>query len=101
MLERCIKIQELEANPSGCLKEVKSGTTLLLTEGGHRVARLIPEPGAHNSSSDPGKCKSLICGNRKLHTLVVSRSRYASHDVGGSNNEGVGRRCTDGRRGCY
>ena len=53
MLERCIKIQEFETNPSGCLKEVKSGTTLLLTEGGHRVARLIPEPGAHNSSSDP------------------------------------------------
>ena len=49
MRERRIRIQELEANPSRCLDEVRSGTTLLLTDGGHRVARLIPEPGASDS----------------------------------------------------
>ena len=51
--ERCIRIQELETNPSGCLEEVRSGTTLLLTDGGHRVARLIPEPGASDSKNAP------------------------------------------------
>ena len=30
MRERPIGIQELETNPSGCLEEVRSGTTLLL-----------------------------------------------------------------------
>ena len=53
MQERRIGIQELKANLTGCLDEVRSGTTLLLTDGGHRVARLVPEPGAHESKSGP------------------------------------------------
>ena len=52
MRERSIRTQELETNPNGCLEEVRSGTTLLLTDGGHRVARLIPEPGASESKND-------------------------------------------------
>ncbi len=44
MRERSIGIQELRANPGKCLDEVRGGTTLLLTDGEHRVARLIPEP---------------------------------------------------------
>ena len=52
MRERSIGIQELHANLVGCLDEVRRGTTLLLTDGGHRVARLIPESDA--SASDPG-----------------------------------------------
>ncbi|MCY4634757.1 MAG: hypothetical protein OXG04_09690 [Acidobacteria bacterium] len=46
MRERPIGVQELKANLSGCLEEVRNGTTLLLTDGGDRVARLIPEPEA-------------------------------------------------------
>ena len=44
MRERRIGIQELEANPSRCLEEVKSGTTLVVTDKGCSVARVIPEP---------------------------------------------------------
>lgn len=46
MRERRVGIHELAANLSDCLDEVQSGTTLLLTDGGQRVARLIPEPRA-------------------------------------------------------
>ena len=46
MRERSIGIQELHANLGRCLDEVRRGTTLLLTDGEHRVARLIPEPDA-------------------------------------------------------
>ena len=49
MRERRIGIQELHANLGRCLDEVRRGTTLLLTDGEHRVARvarLIPEPAA-------------------------------------------------------
>ena len=42
MRERRIAIQELEGNLSTCLDEVRSGTTLLLTDGRKRVARLVP-----------------------------------------------------------
>ncbi len=46
-------VQELKANLRGRLEEVRNGTTLLLTDGGHRVARLIPEPGASESKDAP------------------------------------------------
>lgn len=52
MRERRIRIQELETNPSGCLQEVRSGTTLLLTDGALQVARLVPEPRARDSKDD-------------------------------------------------
>lgn len=53
MRERYIAIQELEASPGTYLDEVRGGTTLLLTDGQKRVARLIPEPGASDSTDAP------------------------------------------------
>ena len=44
MQERRVGIRELEENLNEWLDEVRSGTTLVLTDGEHRVARLIPEP---------------------------------------------------------
>ena len=49
MRERHIEIQELHANLSGCLEEVQHGTTLLLTDGEHRVARIVPESKPYES----------------------------------------------------
>ena len=72
MRERRIRIQELETDPSGCLEEVRSGTTLLLTDGGHRVARLVPEPGASDSKSDPAIAWS---GRRLRKTKPKARLR--------------------------
>ena len=47
-----------------------------------------------------GNSKFPIRGNRKPHTLVVGGLCPAFHDVGESNSEGAGGKCTDGRRGC-
>ena len=43
MRERHVAIGELQANLSGCLEEVRSGMTLVVTDKGGRVARVIPE----------------------------------------------------------
>ena len=64
MRERRIRIQELETNPSGCLEEVRSGTMLLLVDGGHRVAPFIPEPGA----SAPKNDSAIAWSGRRLKT---------------------------------
>jgi len=43
MVERRIGIRELKARLSECVREVKTGGTIIVTEHGHPVARLIPE----------------------------------------------------------
>ena len=43
MNERTIGIRELKARLSECVREVKRGTTIVVTEHGRRVARLVPE----------------------------------------------------------
>ena len=44
--------------------------------------------------------KFPICGNPKPHTFVVGGVCPVFHDVGETNSEEAGRRCTDGRQGC-
>ena len=46
MRERHVAIGELEANLGDCLEEVRSGITLVVTDKGCRVARVVPEPEA-------------------------------------------------------
>ena len=53
MRKRRIEIQELHANLGRCLDEVRRGMTLLLTDGEHRVARLIPEAAASALGGGP------------------------------------------------
>ncbi len=72
MGQRRVGIQELEANLSGYLEEVRSGTTLLLTDGAHRVARLIPEPEASESKNGPAIAWS---GRRLKRTKPKARLR--------------------------
>jgi prevent-host-death family protein len=43
MRDRRIGIRELKATLSECIREVKAGRTLVVTEHGDPVARLIPE----------------------------------------------------------
>ena len=72
MRERRVGIRELEANLSGCLDEVRGGTTLLLTDGGYRVARLIPEQGPSESKDSPAIAWS---GRRLKKTRPKARLR--------------------------
>lgn len=43
MTERSVGIRELKSRLSECVREVKRGRTIVVTEHGRRVARLIPE----------------------------------------------------------
>ncbi len=38
-----VGIRELKARLSECVREVKKGATIIVTEHGRRVARLVPE----------------------------------------------------------
>lgn len=44
MAELKIGIRELKARLSECVRQVKTGETIIITEHGHAVARIIPEP---------------------------------------------------------
>jgi prevent-host-death family protein len=43
MRERRVGIRELKSTLSACVREVKAGRTLVVTEHGRPVARVIPE----------------------------------------------------------
>ena len=43
MTERRMGIRELKSKLSQCVRDVKSGATIVVTEHGRRVARLVPE----------------------------------------------------------
>ena len=43
MKEQRVGIRELKARLSECVREVKRGATIVVTEHGRRVARLVPE----------------------------------------------------------
>ena len=43
MRERRVGIRELKSKLSECVREVKRGATIVVTEHGRRVARLVPE----------------------------------------------------------
>ena len=50
---RRIGINELREDPGKYIAEVRGGTTLLITDAGRRVARLIPEPKVTESTEEP------------------------------------------------
>ena len=84
MRERSIGIQELHANLGRCLDEVRHGTTLLLTDGDHRVARLVPEPDAEASG---GELPIAWSGRRLKKTRPRARLRGGGSmvDIVGEN----------------
>lgn len=43
MKERTVGIRELKANLSECVRNVKMGAVIVVTEHGRRVARMVPE----------------------------------------------------------
>jgi prevent-host-death family protein len=41
--ERSVGIRELKSKLSECVRDVKAGATIIVTEHGRRVARIVPE----------------------------------------------------------
>jgi prevent-host-death family protein len=52
MKERSIGIRELKSKLSECVRDVKSGATIVVTEHGRRVARLVPEADSFDERLD-------------------------------------------------
>ena len=46
MKEQSVGIRELKARLSQCVRDVKRGATIVVTEHGRRVARLVPDIGS-------------------------------------------------------
>lgn len=46
MKEQHVGIRELKTRLSECVRDVKRGATIVVTEHGRRVARLVPEVGS-------------------------------------------------------
>ena len=66
MSERRVAVGELKANLSGCLDEVRGGTTLIVTEGGDGVARLVPEPEALKQARAALDAAGIVWSGRRL-----------------------------------
>jgi prevent-host-death family protein len=51
--ERTIGIRELKSKLSECVRDVKMGATIVVTEHGRRVASIVPETPSLGSTGGP------------------------------------------------
>jgi prevent-host-death family protein len=75
--ERRIGIRELKSTLSECIREVKAGRTLVVTEHGDPVARMIPESGSIRERLEAlRKAGTVAWSGRRLRRLKpVARVR--------------------------
>jgi prevent-host-death family protein len=75
--ERRIGIRELKSTLSECIREVKAGRTLVVTEHGDPVARMIPETASLHERLDAlRRAGSVTWSGRRLRRLKpVARVR--------------------------
>lgn len=75
--ERRIGIRELKSTLSECIREVKAGRTLVVTEHGDPVARMIPETGSVQERLDAlRKAGAVTWSGRRLRRVKpVARVR--------------------------
>jgi prevent-host-death family protein len=75
--ERRIGIRELKSTLSECIREVKAGRTLVVTEHGDPVARMIPETASLRERLDAlRKAGSVTWSGRRLRRIKpVARVR--------------------------
>ena len=67
MGERSIGIRELKSKLSECVREVKRGGTVVVTEHGRRVARLVPESDSLDDRLDLlKKAGTMLWSGRRL-----------------------------------
>lgn len=77
MGQRQIGIRELKSKLSECVREVKKGTTIVVTERGRPVARIIPESNSLAERLDAlRRAGSIHWSGRRLRvTRPVARVR--------------------------
>jgi len=70
MKERRVGIRELKSKLSECVRDVKSGATIIVTEHGRRVARLVPEAHTLDERLDALKSAGAVSwSGRRLRRL--------------------------------
>ena len=65
MQERHVAIGELETNLSACLEDVRGGMTLIVTDKGCRVARVIPAPEAVKQTQAALQAAGIVWSGRR------------------------------------
>ena len=91
MNERRIGIRELKSKLSECVREVREGRTIVVTERGRAVARLIPDATSVRDRLASLKTAGSIqwSGRRLARTRPVARlrGRRTIADLVGENRE--------------
>ena len=91
MAERSIGIRELKAKLSECVRDVKRGATIVVTEHGRRVARLVPETHSLDERLETLKdAGSILWSGRPLGRMkpdVRARKRRTVADIVVENRE--------------
>ena len=91
MGERRMGIRELKSKLSQCVREVKMGATIVVTEHGRRVARLVPEVDSLDERIDTLRnAGSIQWSGRRLGAMkpaVRVRGRRTVSDIVVENRE--------------
>jgi prevent-host-death family protein len=83
MAERRIGIRELKSKLSECVREVRSGGTIVVTEHGRPVARMIPDASSLRERLEALTAAGgiLWSGRRLKPTTAVARVRSGRRTV--------------------
>ncbi len=85
MRERRVGIRELKSSLSECVREVKMGATIVVTEHGRRVAGIVPETHSLDQRLDTLKnAGAILWSGRRLGTAkpdVRARGKRSVSDI--------------------
>ena len=73
--ERRVGIRELKSRLSECVRDVKSGATIVVTEHGRSVARLVPDAGSVDDRLDVLKASGAVQWSGRRLTRLVGAPR--------------------------
>jgi len=83
MKDRTVGIRELKARLSECVREVRRGATIVVTERGRRVARLVPEgEPLHERLESLMNAGTLSWNGRRLTATTPDVRRRGTRTVG-------------------
>ncbi len=82
MRERSVGIRELKAKLSEFVRDVKSGATIIVTERGRRVARIVPEASPLDERLEALQIAgSILWSGRRLGTTQPNARARGSRTV--------------------
>jgi len=91
MPERRVGIRELKSKLSECVREVKGGSTIVVTDHGKSVARLVPEANSLEERVEILRDSGLLLWSgrrlRRSQPVARRRSKPAISDIVVENRE--------------